>query len=99
MPAPATERSAHARVAALARVAREPSGAAMTATARRAFQESFYAATDAGLPEAERRRMAEAARRAYYQRLSLRAARARRRLREAALDVAAAEADLADGPL
>lgn len=71
----------------------------MTAAARRAFQESFYTQTDPGLPERERRRQAEAARAAYYQRLSLRAAQARRRLRAAALDVADAEAALGDGAL
>lgn len=95
MPATPEERSAHAQVAALARVAQEPSGAAMTAKARRTFWESFYAATDPALPETERRRQAEAARRLHYVRLSQRAVRARRRAAGALAELGEAAAELA----
>lgn len=88
MPENPAERSAHARIAALARVAAEPSGEAMTARARRAFAESFYAATDPALPERERLRQAEAARKLHYQRLARLSVKARR--------AAAAAAELSD---
>lgn len=99
-----SERRAHARLAALSRVAHEPSGAAMTAAARDAFRQRFYDATDPALPEGERARQADAARRAFYVDLSRRAAKARRRLAQAAgeldtITAAATEAVTADGQI
>ncbi len=57
----------------------------LTAPARAAFRKRFEHEVDPGgvLPEAERLRRAEAARRAYYVRLSLASARARRARRSA----------------
>lgn len=89
MPETPAERSAHARRAALARSAREPSGAAMLEKARETFRRSFYDATDPALPEAERQRQAEAGRRLYYSKL---AQRARITVRQAAESAAALEA-------
>jgi hypothetical protein len=81
-----TERSRRATIAALARVAREPSGTAMTERARSAFWNSFYERTDPALPEADRQRQAAAARRLHYTRLSAKAALARRRASAAMRD-------------
>ena len=52
-----------------------------TAAARKAFLSKFEGEVDpdAVLPEAERQRRAEAARKAYFTRLALRSAKARRR--------------------
>lgn len=96
MPSDNTERSRRATIAALARVAREPSGTAMTARARSAFLRSFYEQTDPELPEAERQRQAAAARRLYFTRLSQRAALARQRASTAMQEHEAAVAQLAD---
>lgn len=79
MSSDATERSQRARIAALARVAQEPSGIAMTDKARSAFRQSFYDRTDPGLPEAERQRQADAAYRLHMTRLSHKATLARKR--------------------
>lgn len=89
-----TARSRRARIAALTRVSREPSGTAMTAPARSAFLAKFYADTPAHLPEAERDRMARAALRAHMIRLSHNAAEARTaaaRAHAAAVEAEAAE--------
>ncbi len=99
MTSDAGERSQRARIAALTRVSQEPSGTAMTEKARSRFWESFYDATDPSLPEAERQRQAEAARRLHMTRLSQRAALKRRRAAAAVSDAIRAEAELiaADG--
>lgn len=99
MPSSDTERSQRARIAALTRVANEPSGTAMTAKARSAFWQSFYDRTDPELPESERQRQADAARRLHMTRLSHAAAIARRRAVDAqhAAIQAEAAAIAADG--
>lgn len=90
------ERSAHAQLAALSRSAREPSGAAMTARARETFLNKFYDATDPALPEVERHRQADAARRAHFVRLARASVRARRAVREAASELASLHEGLTD---
>jgi hypothetical protein len=74
------ERSLQASVAALSRWAREdphdPAGP--LPRARAAFDDRFYDGVPDDLPEAERRRRVECARRAYYQRLALQSVKARR---------------------
>lgn len=95
MPSTPSERSQHARIAALSKIAQAPSGTALTEAARRAFLDKFYDATDPALPEAERQRQADAARRAHFARLGYRSAVARRRAREATESAAEAAADLA----
>lgn len=61
--------------------ARTPDRAARTAPGRRAFLDRFERLVDpAGeLPEAERAKRAENARKAYFQRLALKSAQARRK--------------------
>lgn len=88
------ERSQRARIAALARVAQEPSGTAMTNKARSAFWQSFYDRTDEQLPAAERVRQADAARRLHMTRLSHKAALARQRLAVAQRNAIRAEAEV-----
>lgn len=88
------ERSQRARIAALTRVAKEPSGTAMTAKARSAFRQKFYNATDPDLPEAERQRQAAAAYRLHMTRLSHRAALARSRAARAQSEAIEAEAEV-----
>lgn len=105
MPSSDTERSQHARIAALSRVAREPSGTAMTETARRSFRDSFNTGhscsmcgtvtIDQALPDAERRRMAEAAYRLHMTRLSHRRTVMRGRAAAATAAAEEAEAELA----
>lgn len=74
--------SAHARIAALSRVAKEPSGEAMTRQARTKFRDSFAiehvncpygckdTVIDQTLPAKERKRMADAAFAAHMGRIS-----------------------------
>jgi|SRR5579862_611020 len=93
MPSTESERSQRARIAALARVAREPSGTAMTEQARRTFRDSFYDRTDPELPHAERQRQADAAYRLHMTRLSHRAALARQRATSAVQGAIQAEAE------
>lgn len=81
----AQQRSEIARLGGLARTAAAPSGTAMTETARRAFRDSFYNATDPELPARERERQAEAAYRAHMLELSRKARAARRARAKAAL--------------
>lgn len=99
MPSADSERSQRARIAALARVAKEPSGTAMTDKARGKFWQSFYDATDPSLPEAERQRQAEAARRLHMTRLAQKASLKRRKAATAVSEAIRAEAELiaADG--
>jgi hypothetical protein len=66
----------------------------MTEQARRTFRDSFYANTDPALPEAERRRQAEAAYRLHMTRLSHQAAIKRRRLMAAQGEAVQAEAEV-----
>lgn len=93
MPSESTERSQRARMAALARVAQEPSGTAMTERARRSFRDSFYDRTDPELPHAERQRQADAAYKLHMTRLSHRAALARQRATAAVQSAIQAEAE------
>lgn len=87
----------------LARSARAPSGAAVSEKARNAFWQSFYDQTDPQLPEAERVRMANAARKLHMTELSRNAARKRSRAAQAAreaqeataAEIAALRADVA----
>jgi len=79
MPSTPAERSEIAQIAALTRSAREPSGTAMTETARRKFWESFETGhecsmcpkveIDQTLPDAERQRQVTAARSAHFARV------------------------------
>jgi hypothetical protein len=96
MPSPDPVRSQHARVAALARIAKEPSGAAMLVKANQAFRDSFYEATDEELPEKERQRQADAAYRLHMSRLALRASAARKRAAAERQAAREAEAELRD---
>lgn len=66
----------------------------MTAQARSAFLQKFYDQTDPDLPEAERQRQAEAAKRLHMTRLSHRAALTRRRAAAAHQAAAQAEAEV-----
>jgi hypothetical protein len=93
MPSEESERSQRARIAALTRVAAEPSGTAMTEKARSAFWQKFYDATDPGLPEAERQRQADAARRLHMTRLAQKAALKRQRAAAAVQEAIRAEAE------
>lgn len=95
MPATPQERSAHARIAALTRVAQEPSGAAMTAKARATFEQSFYDRTDPALPHEERLRQARALKSLHYTELSRRAVIARRQALTAVSAMADAAVELA----
>jgi hypothetical protein len=84
MPTSASERSLHARLAAFELHAQYDSRE-LTAPARSAFLAKFEDEVDPDrtLPEAERIRRAEAKRRAYFTRLALKSAQARRRKSEA----------------
>ena len=66
----------------------------MTEAARSKFWQSFYDQTDPELPEAERQRQAEAARKLHMTRLSHRAAQARSRAAAAHSDAVRAEAEV-----
>lgn len=96
MPSDSRERSQRARIAALARSAQEPSGTAMTAKARQAFLDSFYARTDPELPERERQRQASARYRLHMTRLSHSRRLIRARLQGDMAAAAAIEAELAE---
>jgi hypothetical protein len=75
-----TERSLRGKLAAHTSWANTPDPAARTAPARAKFLDRFYRQVDPDgkLPEAERHRRAEAAKKAYYTGLALKSARARR---------------------
>lgn len=83
MPLSPAERTLRARLGAHALHAQ---GGTNTQAARAAFNERFYDEVDPDrqLPEAERERRAAHARAAYYTRLSLKAAGAKRKARGAA---------------
>lgn len=88
-----TERALLARIAGNTRWAKTADRSAATAPARQAFRDRFEREVDPDgvLPEAERHARADAARRAFYSRLALKSARARRMRREA--DALEAEVD------
>jgi hypothetical protein len=73
-----SERSLRSRLAAHAMHARNDSRE-VTAKARETFRNSFYEQTDPTLPHEERLRRAEHLRKAFYTRLALKSAQARRR--------------------
>jgi hypothetical protein len=97
MPATPQERSLNARAASLARWAGEPDWTAATLPARRAFDRRFEIEVDPKgvLPAADRARRAAAARRAYFTRLALKSAQARRRSAELTVEADAHDTDLA----
>ena len=76
-----SERVLRAKIASHASWANTPNAAARTAPARKAFIERFERQVDPErvLPEAERQRRAESARKAYYAQLALKSAKARRK--------------------
>ncbi|UQE74636.1 hypothetical protein MYK68_18275 [Gordonia sp. PP30] len=92
-----TERALRAEIAAHESWARTPDRAARTAPARKAALDRFEKQVDPDgtLPPAERARRAEHARKAYFKRLALKSAQARRKSREFAETAAAAERELA----
>ena len=75
------ERSLRARMGGYASWANTSDPASRTAPARAAFQDRFERQVDpdGSLPVAERRRRAEAAKKAYYTGLALKSAQARRK--------------------
>jgi hypothetical protein len=91
VPISPAERSENARIAALIRSSREPSGAAMTAAARRTFWDSFElghecrlceaVVIDQDLPPEERQRQAAALRAVHFSKMARasRAAKSRRK--------------------
>lgn len=97
MPATSTERKLRAEIAAHASWASTPDRSARTAPARRAALDRFEKQVDPDsvLLPAERARRAEHARKAYFKRLALKSAQARRKSREYAETAAAAERELA----
>ena len=80
MPATSSERSLHARLAAQTLHSKYDSRD-LTANARKTFLQRFEDEVDPDreLPEDERIRRAESARRAYFTRLALKSAQARRK--------------------
>jgi len=96
VPLTPSERSMRARIAAHAVHAKYDSRD-LTANARKSFLSRFEREVDPDgvLPEAERIRRAEHARKAYFQQLAYKSARARRRASEAEVEAAAADAELA----
>ncbi len=80
MPAPPSERSLHASIAAHESWAHTPDRTARTEQARRSFRDSFEVVVDPDgiLEPAERARRAKHAYKAHMQRLALQSARARR---------------------
>lgn len=75
-----TDRTTIAKVAAFTRWANERDRTAATKAARQAFADRFDREVDPDglLPYAERRKRADAARKAYFHRLALKSAQARR---------------------
>ena len=90
MPATDTERRLRAQIAANTSWANTEDRTARTAAARRGLEARFLA--DAG-GDPQR---AESLRRAYFQKLALKSARARRRAREAAAEATSADVELRD---
>lgn len=75
-----TDRTTIAKIAAYTRWAQERDRSAATSAARQAFADRFDKEVDPDgtLPYVERRKRADAARKAYFQRLALKSAQARR---------------------
>lgn len=92
-----TLRSLAASVAAHESWAATPDRSARTAPARRALMEKFEREVDPDgtLPPEERAKRAESLRKAYFRRLALKSAKARRNAVAAREEAAAAEAELA----
>jgi hypothetical protein len=91
-----SDRQQISRMGGLARSAQAPSGAAVSEAARNAFWQGFYDRTDPELPEGERIRQANAARKLHMMQLSRRAAAKRRQAAEASRAAAeASEAEIA----
>ncbi|HXC83854.1 MAG TPA: hypothetical protein VNV62_18555 [Trebonia sp.] len=98
-----SDRQQIARMGGLAKSAQAPSSTAVTQAARNAFWQGFYERTDPELPEKERIRQADAARKLHMMRLSRKAAAKRRQAAEAAAaareateaEIAALRADIA----
>lgn len=88
MPTPESERRIAASIAAHESWARTPDRAARTANARRALDEKFL--KEAGGDPIR----AEHLRKAYYRRLALKSAKARRRAAELTTEAEAAESEL-----
>jgi len=89
VPATSSERSLHARLAAY-ELHSQYDSRELTENARSAFLRRFEDEVDPNreLPEAERVRRAEAKRRAYFTKLALKSAQARRRRAEGVDDAA-----------
>lgn len=96
---PSSERRLAASIAAHESWAKTPDRTARTAPARAALDRKFETQVDPDgtLPPDERARRAEHARKAHFQRLALKSAKARRRSREAASEADAAESELSLG--
>lgn len=94
-----SERSLHASIAAHESWANTSDRASRTAPARAALLAKFEREVDPDgiLDPAERARRAEHKRKAYFQRLALKSARARRRAAELTAEAVAAEAELSGG--
>lgn len=94
-----SERELIARLAAHTSWANTEDRTARTAKARKAALDRFEAEVDPSgeLTPQERAKRAEHARKAYFTRLALKSAQARRRAKEATVEAEAAEAELAGG--
>lgn len=94
----AQDRASIARIGAHESWARTPDRSARTAPARAALMAKFEAEVDPDgvLLPAERTRRAEHLRKAYFQRLALKSARARRKAKDAVAEAEAAETELAE---
>lgn len=92
-----TERALASRIAACDRWANTPDRAAATEPARRGLLARFEREVDPDgtLPPTERARRAELARRAFYARLALKSAQARRKAKTLTAEAIAAETELA----
>jgi hypothetical protein len=92
------DRALIARIAAHERWARTADRSAATAACRKVFLDRFEAEVDPDgkLDPTVRARLAENKRRAYFQRLALRSAQARRKATDAGQDAAKVEAEIVD---
>lgn len=93
MPASGSDRYLAASIAANTRWAHEPDRSAATRPARAAFERRFEDEVDPArtLPIVERQRRAANAKRAYFHRLALKSAQARRNAHEVAVPVSAVD--------
>ncbi len=99
MPESITERRLRSQIAAHESWARTANRSARTAPARRAALDRFEKEVDPNgeLSPQERATRAEHARKAYFTRLALKSAQARRRAKEATAEAEAVEAELRAG--